>query len=75
MVGGSIAYLKRVDILLAMAKYKTSQKYADIGPTPELPWQQGPATSNQAAADRPPNIIPIGLAVPTVSLTWKRGPG
>jgi uncharacterized sulfatase len=58
-VGGSIAWFKRVDIILALAKYRTSQKYADIAPTREIPWQQGPAAPAKTAGERPPNIILI----------------
>ncbi len=56
---GATAWFKRVDLILALAKYRTSQKYADIAPTREIPWQQGPATPVRAAAQRPPNIILI----------------
>ena len=43
VVGGGVAWSKRADIILALAKYKASQKYADVAPTREIPWQQGPA--------------------------------
>jgi uncharacterized sulfatase len=59
VVGGTIAWSKRVDIILAMVKYKTTQKYANIAPTREIPWQQGPTESVGSAAERPPNIILI----------------
>ena len=59
MVGGTTAWFKRVDIILALAKYKTSQRYADVAPTREIPWQQGPAEAVQTAGERPPNIILI----------------
>jgi uncharacterized sulfatase len=58
-VAGAAAWSKRVDIILALAKYKASQKYADIAPTREIPWQQGPAAPVEAAGERPPNIILI----------------
>ena len=56
---GATAWFKRADLILALAKYRTSQKYADLPPTREIPWQQGPATPAQAADERPPNIILI----------------
>ena len=59
VVGGTTAWFKRADIILALAKYKTNQAYADIAPTREIPWQQGPASPETAAAERPPNIILI----------------
>jgi len=58
-IGGTAAWMKRVDIILALAKYKTSQKYADIGATREIPWQQGPAVSSVPQGQQPPNIILI----------------
>ncbi len=59
VVGGAVAWSKRVEIILALAKYKTSQKYANIGPTRDIPWQQGPAEPAVAEGERPPNIILI----------------
>jgi len=59
VVGGTIAWSKRVDIILALVKYKASQKYADIAPTREIPWQQGPADPVATEGERPPNIILI----------------
>ena len=59
VIGGATAWFKRVDIILALAKYKSSQAYADIAPTREIPWQQGPASPAAAAGERPPNIILI----------------
>lgn len=59
VAGGAIAWANRIDIILALAKYKTSQRYADIAPTREIPWQQGPAAAREPAAQRPPNVILI----------------
>ena len=42
-VGGGIAWSKRADILIALVKYTTSQRYADVAPNREVPWQKGPA--------------------------------
>ena len=43
VAGGAIAWSKRTDILLALVKYQASQRYADVAPNREIPWQQGPA--------------------------------
>ena len=59
LVGVGVAWSKRADIILALAKYKTSQKYADVAPTREIPWQQGPTEQTSASGEQPPNIILI----------------
>ena len=59
LVGVGVAGSKRADIILALAKYKTSQKYADVAPTREIPWQQGPTEQTSASGEQPPNIILI----------------
>ena len=59
LVGGGIAWSKRADIILALARYQASQRYADVAPTPEIPWQQGPAEATAASGEQPPNIILI----------------
>src|SRR5210317_1089486 len=59
VVGGGIAWSKRADIILALAKYQSSQRYVDVAPTREIPWQQGPAEATAASGERPPNIILI----------------
>jgi len=59
LVGGVIAWSKRADIILALAKYQSSQRYADVAPTREIPWQQGPAEAIAASGEQPPNIILI----------------
>lgn len=58
LIGGTVAWFKRADIILAVAKYKSSQQFADIAPAREIPWQHGPTTrvTNEGA---PPNIILI----------------
>ena len=53
------AWIKRADVILALAKYRTSQTYADIAPTRKIPWQQGPAVPAQSASERAPNVILI----------------
>ena len=59
VVVGATAWSKRVDIILSLAKYKTSQKYADVAPTREIPWQRGPETPADLLGERLPNIILI----------------
>ena len=59
VVGGGIAWSKRVNILLALVKYKTGQRYADVAPTRDVPWQLGPAESIAVSGEQPPNIILI----------------
>ncbi|GAB5412875.1 MAG: sulfatase-like hydrolase/transferase [Congregibacter sp.] len=59
LVGGAIAWQQRVEIILALVKFKTSRDAADVGPMRELPWQQGPLTALAAAGDQQPNIILI----------------
>ena len=59
VVGGSIAWFKRADILLALVKYQAGQRYVDVAPTREIPWQQGPAESAAPHGERSPNIILI----------------
>jgi arylsulfatase A-like enzyme len=55
---GGLAWFNRIDLMLAMVKYQSSQDYV-VGPNRELNWQQGPAEPVVAVTDRPPNIILI----------------
>ena len=54
----SIAWLKRVDLLLAYVKYQSDQEY-NVGPARELDWQEGPTSETVSRNGRPPNIILI----------------
>jgi uncharacterized sulfatase len=58
LAGGTLAWLKRNDILLAVIKYKSAAKY-EIAENREIPWQQGPAEPVARDGDQPPNIILI----------------
>ena len=58
-VGGGVAWSKRADILIALVKYTTSQRYADVAPNREVPWQKGPAAPAATVDERPPNIVLI----------------
>ena len=59
VVLGAAAWVKRTDIILAFAKYQSGQRYADVAPTREILWQQGPGVAAEPAGERPPNIILI----------------
>ena len=48
VVLGAAAWLKRTDIILALAKYQSSQRYADIGPARDVSWQQGPTAAAES---------------------------
>lgn len=50
----ALAYVKRVDIVLALA---ASQKRTDIPDNKPIAWMQGPEAAQATAGDRPPNII------------------
>jgi uncharacterized sulfatase len=58
MVVGIAAYSQRLNIMLAIIKYKAANEYVVAAPKP-LPWQQGPEAALTAPAERPPNIILI----------------
>ncbi len=51
---GAAAWLKRTDIILAFAKYQSSQRYADIGPARDVSWQQGPTAAAESMSERQP---------------------
>ena len=52
-----IAWLNRVELLLAFVKFQ-SQQQSEIGPGREIPWQAGPDVASEDP-NRPPNIILI----------------
>ena len=51
---GAAAWFNRIELILTAAKFKTSQKYAKIGPAREIPWQHGPSEPIANAAEQPP---------------------
>lgn len=55
---GSVAWLNRIEVLLAVVKYKTDSEY-EVGPQREISWPAGPASPELPVAERPPNIILI----------------
>ena len=54
---GAGAYVNRVPLVLALAKYRAHS--VAVGPTRDIPWSMGPAVAEQPADERPPNIILI----------------
>lgn len=55
LAGGSLVWLNRVDLVLAMAKYQASKKTSEAHR--EVSWRQGPDVAEVPLEDRPPNII------------------
>jgi len=58
LVGGTAAWFKRIDIMLAVIKYKSAKEF-DTAPNREVPWSKGPDQPIAQEGDRPPNIIMI----------------
>jgi arylsulfatase A-like enzyme len=58
VVVGALAWIKRVDLVLALVKFKSSGEYV-VAPNREITWQSGPQQALLAPAARPPNIILI----------------
>ncbi|MGI9285494.1 MAG: hypothetical protein ACR2P1_08890, partial [Pseudomonadales bacterium] len=57
LVAGFLAWLKRIDLMLALVKFKSEREYV-IAPNREISWQQGP--QEVAGEGEPlPNIILI----------------
>jgi arylsulfatase A-like enzyme len=55
----SLAWFNRIDVMLAVVKYKSDREVV-VAPHRELQWQQGPQEAVVVAeGDRPPNIILI----------------
>jgi len=54
VLGSSVAWINRIDLMLAVVWYQSDREY-DIGPKRQIAWQRGPeeVTGNE----RPPNII------------------
>jgi len=53
----ALAWFNRVDLMLALVKFKSEREFA-IAPNRVVPWQQGPAQRAEADRDKP-NIILI----------------
>lgn len=54
VLGSSIAWINRIDLMLAGIKYRTERSF-DIRPNQRIAWQRGPEVA--VSDDRPPNII------------------
>ncbi len=59
LVVGACAWFWRVDLLLALVKFRSDRQYADVAPNREIQWDQGPAQPAAPAPERPPNIVLI----------------
>ena len=55
---GSGLWLNRVDVMLALVKFKAARE-VPVGPNRQIDWQQGPAVAASSDAPAPPNIIVI----------------
>jgi uncharacterized sulfatase len=58
LLGATVAWFKRSDILLALIKYKTAAEY-EVAENKDIPWSKGPTEAISSPAERPPNIILI----------------
>ncbi|MEH6567469.1 MAG: sulfatase [Halioglobus sp.] len=58
LAAGGLAWVKRVDLMLAMVKMKSDGEYV-VAPNRQLGWKQGPQEATSDPAERPPNIILI----------------
>jgi len=57
-VFGTVAYVQRTDIMLAVIKFKSARETV-VAAAKEVPWQQGPDSASIEPNKRPPNIILI----------------
>ncbi|MEM8500091.1 MAG: sulfatase-like hydrolase/transferase [Pseudomonadota bacterium] len=55
---GGIAYLKRVDIALGLAKFAAEQRFS-VGPNKDISWATGIDSRGRTIKERPPNIVLI----------------
>jgi uncharacterized sulfatase len=53
-----LAWFNRVDLLLAMVKFRSEREFV-IAPNRDVSWQQGPQQASTPVSERPPNIILI----------------
>ena len=58
LLGATVAWFKRSDILLALIKYKTAAEY-EVAENKDIPWSKLPTEAISSPAERPPNIILI----------------
>lgn len=55
---GTLAWFKRIDLLLALVRFQSEREYV-VAPNRDIDWEQGPRQPQSAPALRPPNIILI----------------
>ncbi|WOJ94502.1 sulfatase [Congregibacter variabilis] len=58
LVAVVVAWINRIDLMLALVKYRSSGEYV-VGANRVIAWDQGPAVPMNSATERPPNIILI----------------
>lgn len=58
LCAATLAWLNRVDLMLAMAKKRASDEYV-VQPNRVNDWQIGPSEATSEPAERPPNIVLI----------------
>ena len=58
LVLAGLAWIKRIDLMLALVKYRSEREFV-VAPNREIAWDQGPQEELAGAGERPPNIILI----------------
>lgn len=58
MTLGAFAWFNRIDLMLALVKFKSDREYV-VAPNRAIAWDQGPSTAELPPGDRLPNIILI----------------
>ncbi|MBU0537987.1 MAG: sulfatase, partial [Gammaproteobacteria bacterium] len=58
VITSSSLWLKRVDVMLAIVKFKAARE-VPVGPNRQIDWQQGPSVAVATETPAPPNIIVI----------------
>lgn len=59
VIGGTAAWFNRNAIMTALLMRQIEATKEDVAPYREVEWDEGPATADVPASDRPPNIIII----------------
>ncbi len=55
---GSLGWMNRIDLMLAMVKFKSDREYV-VQPNRDIAWERGPGEAVAGEGNRPPNIILI----------------
>ncbi|MEM8499410.1 MAG: sulfatase [Pseudomonadota bacterium] len=58
LCAAALGWFNRVDIVLAMAKQRAANEYV-VAPHKTVHWKTGPASTDAAPGERPPNIVLI----------------